>query len=34
LPIYFEFEAANILLRDVKTDILFSLNELSKDETE
>ena len=34
LPIYFGFEAANILLRDVKSEMIFSVNELSKDETE
>lgn len=34
LPEYFGFEGAGMLLRDVKTDFLFSINELSKDETE
>jgi hypothetical protein len=34
LPIYFGFEGANILLRDVKSDMIFSINELSKDESE
>lgn len=33
LPIYFGFEAAGVLLRDVKTDYIFSVNELSKDES-
>ena len=32
LPDYFGFEAAGVLLRDVKTDYIFSVNELSKDE--
>ena len=34
LPKYFGFEAAGILLRDVKTDFIFTLYELSKDETD
>ena len=34
LPPFFGFETASVLLRDVKTDFLFTLNELSKDETE
>lgn len=34
LPKYFGFEGAGILLRDVKTDFLFSINELSRDESE
>ena len=33
LPKYFGFEAAGILLRDVKTDFIFTIYELSKDET-
>ena len=32
LPDFFGFEAAGILLRDQKTDVVFSLNELNKDE--
>ena len=34
LPPFFGFESAALLLRDVKTDFLFTLNELSKDESE
>ena len=34
LPPFFGFETAAVLLRDVKTDFLFTLNELSKDESE
>jgi len=34
LPHFFGFEGATVLLRDVKTDFLFTINELTKDETE
>lgn len=34
LPKYFGFEAAGILLRDVKTDFIFTVLELTKDETQ
>jgi len=34
LPKFFGFEGAGILLRDVKTELLLSLNELSKEEAE
>jgi hypothetical protein len=34
LPEYLGFEAAGILLRDVKSDLMFTVNELSKDESE
>jgi hypothetical protein len=34
LPEYFGFEAAGILLRDVKNDLMFTVNELTKDESE
>ena len=33
LPQFFGFEGANILLRDVKTNLIFTINELSKDES-
>ena len=31
LPGYFGFEGANILLRDVKTDLIFTINEITKE---
>ena len=31
---FFKFEGAGILLRDVKTDLIFTLNEISKEEKE
>jgi hypothetical protein len=31
VPAYFGFEGASILLRDVKTNLLFTINELSKE---
>lgn len=34
LPKYFGFEGAGILLRDVKTDFIYTMYELSKDETD
>ena len=34
LPKFFGFEGAGILLRDVKTDFIFTLNELTKEEKE
>ncbi len=34
MPEYLGFEAAGILLRDVKNDLMFTVNELSKDESE
>ena len=34
IPKYFGFEGAGILLRDVKTDFVFTLNELSREEKE
>jgi hypothetical protein len=34
LPSYFGFEGVGILLRDIKNDFLFTILELSKDETE
>lgn len=33
LPKYFGFEAAGVLLRDVKTDFIFTMYEYSRDET-
>ena len=34
MPKYFGFEAAGVLLRDIKTDHIFAIYEMSKDETE
>jgi len=34
LPEYLGFEAAGVLLRDVKNDLMFTVNELTKDESE
>lgn len=33
LPGYFGFEGASILLRDVKTNLIFTINELSKEDS-
>ena len=33
LPGYFGFEGASILLRDVKTNLIFTINELTKDDS-
>lgn len=34
LPDFFGFEGAGIMFRDIKNDFMFTINELSKDETE
>jgi len=34
LPEYLGFESAGVLLRDVKNDLMFTVNELTKDESE
>jgi len=33
LPDFFGFEGAGVLLRDTNTDFMFTINELSKDES-